>query len=300
MTAPAHRTRLLIVLNPTAGHANRRHIDAVRTALLRRGIDAQLYETRAPGDALQALPALATGYDVVVAAGGDGTVNEVLNGLRDSNALLGIIPCGTTNVLATELGLPYTPEDLAELLAAGTPRTIYSGEVNGRRFGMMNGIGYDARVVEGVDLDLKKKAGKLAYVLSMLRELRRFGKQRYRVEVDGQSYTATSIVCTLGRHYAGSYVLAREARIDEPALHLVLVQTLNRWAFLLMLLALPLGLAARLPFMRTVKGRQVRITALEGPPAAETLQADGDIVSALPAEIRVGERPLRVLAPPNG
>lgn len=300
MTAPAFRARLLIVLNPTAGHLRRRYIDTVVIALQARGVDVQIYETRFPGDAVQALPELAQGYDIVVAAGGDGTVNEVLNGLQGSSARVGIIPCGTTNVLATELGLPTRPEAIADLLAGGQVRDIYAGDVNGRRFGMMTGIGYDARVVESVDLDLKKKAGKLAYVLAMVRELRRFGQQQYLLEVDGQRHTATSVVCTLGRHYAGSYILAREARIDEPALHLVLVQTLSRWAFLLMLLALPLGLAQRLPFMKTVKGRHVRISRLPATDAPEKLQADGDIVGELPADIRINDTPLKVLAPVRG
>jgi diacylglycerol kinase family enzyme len=162
---------------------------------------------------------------------------------------------------------------------------------------MMVGIGYDAWVVEGVDPALKKRLGKLAYVLSMVRELKRFGRHQYQLHIDGSVHTAASVVATLGRHYAGSYVLAREARIDLPELHLVLVQTLSRWAFLLMLLALPLGLAQRLPFMKTVRGRHVRVTPWPDAGTTESLQADGDTVGSLPAVISVEEDPLQVLVP---
>lgn len=293
--------RLLILLNPTAGHHKRSHIDAVIAALKRRGITPEVYETRAAGDALAALPRLVKDFDIVAAAGGDGTVNETLNGIRGSNVVLGIIPCGTTNVLATELGLPDKPEKIAAVLAGGMTREIYPGEVNGRRFGMMVGIGYDAWVVEGVDAALKKRIGKMAYVLSMLRELRKFGTRQYQLHVDDSSvHTAASVVATLGRHYAGSYILAREARIDEPVLHLVLVQTLSRWAFLMMLFALPLGLAEKLPFMKTVTGRRIRITAYPdrgADSAPESLQADGDTVGALPATLEVSPLPLKVLVP---
>lgn len=295
--------RLLIVLNPAAGHHKRAHIDRVVAALQARGIRTDIYETRGPGDAMNALPRLRDDFDIVVAAGGDGTVNEVLNGLKGSRATLGIIPCGTTNVLATELGLPAQPEKIAAVLADGIDHEVFAGEVNGRRFGMMVGIGYDAWVVDGVDTALKKKIGKLAYVLSMLRELKQFGRRQYRIDIDDAIHTAASAVLTLGRHYAGSYILAREARLEEPVVDVVLVQTLNRWAFLLMLFALPLGLAQKLPFMKTVKGRQVRITPLAGTEKTaeegrgESLQADGDAVGRLPADVRVDANPVRVRVP---
>lgn len=295
--------RLLIVLNPAAGHHKRAHIDRVVAALQERGIRSDIYETRGPGDAMNALPRLRDDFDIVVAAGGDGTVNEVLNGLGGSRATLGIIPCGTTNVLATELGLPSQPEKIAAVLADGIDREVYAGQVNGRRFGMMVGIGYDAWVVDGVDPALKKKIGKLAYVLSMLRELKQFGRRQYRLDIDDAIHTAASAVLTLGRHYAGSYVLAREARLEEPVVDVVLVQTLNRWAFLLMLFALPLGLAQKLPFMKTVKGRHIRITPLAAVAssaqgsAQESLQADGDAVGHLPADVLVEEKPVRVRVP---
>lgn len=290
-------SRFLIVLNPAAGHARRQHIDRIAAELKAAGAAVvDIHETRGPGDAITALPALAGNYDVVVAAGGDGTVNEVLNGLREHPALtLGIIPCGTTNVLATELGLPTAATGIAAVLAAGHTRNIHPGTVNDRRFGMMVGVGYDAWVVAGVDAALKKKIGKLAYVLSMLRELRRFGHRRYRLELDGVPYEAGSAVLTLGQHYAGSYILARHARIDQPDMDVVLVQTRSALSFLLMLFALPLGLAAGLPFMKTVKARSARISLADG--GSEALQADGDMAGSLPATVTVHTNAVRVLVP---
>ncbi len=290
-------SRFLIVLNPAAGHARRHHITLIAEALKKAGSAVvDIHETRGPGDAMTALPAVAGNYDVVVAAGGDGTVNEVLNGLRDHPAVtLGLIPCGTTNVLATELGLPDAPEKVAAVLAGGHTRAIHPGSVNGRRFGMMVGVGYDAWVVQGVDAALKQKIGKLAYVLSMLRELRQFGQRRYRLELDGEVHEAGSAVLTLGRHYAGSYILARDACIDSAEMDVVLVQTSSALSFLLMLFALPLGLAARLPFMKTVKAKTARISVIGG--AREALQADGDMAGSLPAELAVSAHAIRVLVP---
>lgn len=283
-----------------AGARKRAYIDTIVSALTAHDIHASIYETRSAGDAITALPKLTPDFDVVVAAGGDGTVNEVINGIRGSSVRLGIIPCGTTNVLGIELGLPKKPAAIAAMLAAQHTQDVYLGEVNGRRFGMMVGVGYDARVVEGVPAALKQKIGKLAYVLAMVRELKHFGRQQYQLHIDDSVHTAAAVVCTLGRHYAGSYLLVKNANVSEPVMDVVLVQTLNRWAFLLMLLALPLGLAARLPFMKIVQGQRVTITPYPAPAAdaaAENLQADGDTVGVLPAHLSMVQPALKVLVP---
>lgn len=302
MTDSSHtKPRLLIVLNPSAGRYTQGHINAIIEALEQHGINAEVYKTRGPGDAITALKKLTPDFDIVVAAGGDGTINEVLNGIGDSAVTLGIIPCGSTNVLATELRLPTKPKAIATLLASNTTRNIYSGAVNGRRFAMMVGVGYDTLVVAGISDAMKQKLGKFSYVISMLRELKNFGHQQYLLQIDGSVHTASSVVATLGKHYAGPYIFARNARIDEATIDVVLVQTLNRWAFLLMLLALPFGWAEKLPFIKTVKAKRVRIShypAKTNSSQRESLQADGDCVGYLPAELHVHDTPLKVLAPP--
>ncbi len=295
-----NQPRLLIVQNPVAGRHKRSHVERVTAALRQRGINAAIYETQGPGDAMTALPKMVSNFDIVVAAGGDGTVNEVLNGMRDSDATLGIIPCGTTNVLAIELGLPTKPEAIAAVLAGDVTRNIHVATVNGRHFGMMVGIGYDAWVVAGINIALKKKIGKLAYILSIMQQLKNFGSRQYQVEIDGNTHIAASVVATLGQHYAGSYILARDARLDQPVIDIVLIQTQQLRHFLLMLLALPLGMAGKLPFIRIVQGKRVRVApypANQQPALRESLQADGDTAGYLPADIRIIETPIRVLVP---
>lgn len=284
----------LVVVNPVAGRS--RLARAVIASLQRRGITPRVYETTGPGDATRFLAAQAQLPPVVVAAGGDGTVNEVINGLAGRDVALGLIPSGTTNVLATELGYPAGAEAIAQVLADAHERAVHFATVNGRRFSMMTGIGYDAWVVAGVDLALKKKVGKLAYVLSMLRELRRYGSRRYRVVIDGVAHEAMSAVITNGRHYAGSYILARTADIGQPALQAVLVQAPNARQFLGMLFMLPFGIVEKLSFIRSVSGRAFRVE-LAGSDGADPVQADGDTVTQLPADIRVEDTPSRVIAP---
>src|SRR5690606_6992959 len=146
--------------------------------LQQAGVTAQRYATRHAGDAMDYLAAYEGELDVVAAAGGDGTLNEVVNGMRqraNQSWRLAIIPTGTTNVLATELGCRGRAGTLARRTLRGREQALYPGCINCGRFLLMAGVCYDAWVVAKVDLALKKKAGKLAYVKSMLQQLRHFG-----------------------------------------------------------------------------------------------------------------------------
>jgi len=132
--------RILVIFNPAAGHNSRPRFDQVIAILKETGCAVAVMETNAPGHA-EALASAATNIDVIAAAGGDGTINEVVNGLAKNfyarDIAIGLIPLGTANVLADEIGLSRTPERIAQTLRQGVVRPIYVGRVNGRRFVMM-------------------------------------------------------------------------------------------------------------------------------------------------------------------
>ena len=176
----------------------RRHerLQAVLTELGKRGLRPRLEETRARGDAVKmAQQAVRQGASLVVAAGGDGTIAEVAEGLRGSKTQLGILPLGTANVLALELGLPRAPAALAETLIGGRIRWLRPGLVtfadgSNRLFVQMLGMGFDAAVVSALDLGLKRRLGRAAYVLQAARELTRYRFPACVVELDGTRYEA--------------------------------------------------------------------------------------------------------------
>jgi len=154
------RKRALIVYNPIAGSRS----PLLKQTLQRltvHGLQFDLYETRGPGDAEKAVRGKEQTYDAVVAAGGDGTINEVVNGLQGTNLPLGIIPLGTVNVLALEMGLLKDPETVARTIVFGPARSVNVGHVNGRAFLLMVGAGFDGRVVAGVSARLKKSLGQM-------------------------------------------------------------------------------------------------------------------------------------------
>ncbi len=138
--------RILVIFNPAAGSARRRaqRLRRIIAELERRGCKVAVRPTQGPGDALRLARDADAHFDVIVAAGGDGTVNEVANGVFAASRPLAVVPLGTGNVLANEIGLPRKPQDLARLIAEGAPQPLWPGRAGDRLFVAMTGIGFDA------------------------------------------------------------------------------------------------------------------------------------------------------------
>jgi YegS/Rv2252/BmrU family lipid kinase len=296
-TDPARR--LLVIYNPTSGRGRQQHMARVFEALRNEGARVELQETTQAGDAERIAGAVSRQEaDVVVVAGGDGTVNEVINGLmsggQEALPALGLIPIGTTNVLARDLRIPAQAEALARLLAHGPAQTIYVGRSNGRFFSLMCGVGLDARVVDRTSLRLKRKIGKLAYVLQGLRELAAYVPRRYRVRIDDSTtFEASSVVVAKSRFYGGEFQLAPEASLRKSELQVCLFQRDGRWSALLYILGMATRQIARMPGYKTVPASKVLVTEHDGDPA----QLDGDSRGRVPLHVDLCERPLRVIAP---
>lgn len=285
-----------IIYNPTAGGRRRRRFERAVNALRKTGSSVTVTPTTGPGHARQLAEQAEDGLTAVVAAGGDGTINEVVNGLlaRPGGPLpLGVVPLGTANVLAGEVGLPIGSRGTAETLAFGIRKRITLGRVNGRYFVMMAGVGFDARVVAGLAPDLKRRLGKVAYAIEAFCHL--FGRKKapLRVAVDGTDRAAASVVIANGHYYAGRYVLAPQAQLFAPHLDVCLFPDPSRLATWRYTAAVVLGRIGRQPDYRVVPARSIRVIGNEGEP----VQADGDIVARLPVEIETVPDALELLVP---
>ena len=297
---PSLGRRLTVVFNPTAGGSRGARLQATLELLRRSGCQVALRATAAKGDAesiaREVGTANGTAADMLVVAGGDGTINEAVNGLlaAPENSLpLGLVPLGTANVLAAEIGLATKPDEVARAITGGNAAEAYVGIANGRCFTAMAGAGFDAHVVANVSLRLKRLLGKGAYVLESFRQLFRFGFPRYHVTVDGQSFTAASVVVAKGHFYGGRFVCAPEARIDAPDFHVCLFERGGRWNALRYAVALATGGLQHLPDYRIIKGRSVTIDG----PAGDPVQGDGDVIATLPVRIVVSPRQLQLIVP---
>jgi diacylglycerol kinase family enzyme len=266
-----------------------------------------LVDTAAIGDARRLSESCdASRYAVIAVAGGDGTINEAINGLArrvDLAPPLAIVPLGTANVLAHELGFDFSAASIARTIMSGRVVLVHPGEASGegdpRCFSLMAGAGFDAKVVAGVSALLKRRFGKGAYVWRSLIETRRYRPVRYAVEVDGVGYEAASVIVTRGRHYAGPYVVAPKAMLSDPLLHVCLFERWGRSHTLRFGLALLMGRLPRAGGYRVVSGRAVRLSVLHdaGEAGRQPVQIDGDDALTLPVSIGLASAAIRLLHP---
>jgi len=298
---------LLLVVNPTAGRRRRGLVEAVASRVRAEGWTVDVVETQAAGDARRLAETCdAQRYGVIAVAGGDGTINEVINGLAGRGAdapAVGIVPLGTANVLAHELGLGFSAAAVARTVTAGRALSMQPGEaINGagaRCFSLMAGAGFDAKVVAGVSAPLKRRLGRAAYVWRSLVEAHRYRPVRYQVEIDGVCHEASSVIVTRSRHYAGPYVVAPDAALGKPLLHVCLFERWGRSHTFRFGLALLLGRLPRMAGYRVVSGRTVRVSVLSdaGELREQPVQIDGDNALTLPVSIGLAAGAVRLLRP---
>ena len=299
---------VLLILNPVAGRRRRGLVDGVVQRVRDLGWTVDVVETAAAGDARRIAETCDAGrYAVIAVAGGDGTINEVVNGLAyrsgAAGPALGIVPLGTANVLAHELGLGFSAAAVAQTLTAGREILMQPGEASGegrtRQFSLMAGAGFDAKVVAGVSAPLKRRLGRAAYVWRSLVEARRYRPVRYAVEIDGVRHEAASVIVTHGRHYAGPYVVAPDAALGKPQLHVCLFERWGRSQTLRFGLALLLGRLPRTAGYRVIAGHDIRVSVLSdaGEQRRQPVQIDGDDALTLPVSIALAAGAVRLLRP---
>ncbi len=301
----ATTARILVIRNPAAGGRRRRRFEATMAHLRQAGCRIEICDTKARGEGMAlARDACGKGFDRIVAAGGDGTINEVINGLAPrppDDAMppggpppLAVLPLGTANVLAAEIELPNEPAALAKIIVHGPARRIGLARLgSGAYFAAMAGAGFDAHIVAGVDTGLKRLIGKGAYAWEGLRQLFVFPFPEYRVTVDGQAFDAAWVIVTRGRYFAGRFLIAPHASLQDELLHVCLFRRRGVWAMLRYGLAMQFGRLGKLADYRVVSGRRVDV---DGPPG-DPLEADGDLVASLPVSIELVPEALDLVMP---
>ncbi len=194
------------------------------------GMDVKLCSTDYAGHATEiARECAENDFDLVVAAGGDGTINEVINGLAGSDTVLGIIPMGTANVLALELKIPIEIRAACQAIASGNTMTIDLGRVNDRYFACMAGIGFDAHVLKKADSKLKKILGALAYPVVALSEVLFYSFKRINVMIDEQPIARKGylVIVGNGKYYAGDMVITTHADMTDGYLDVCIFKHKN-------------------------------------------------------------------------
>ena len=275
-----------VVFNPASGSYAKSRVDRILNGLRAAGFSTEVVLPDSETAAIDAVRGLCNPArpPLIIAVGGDGTINSVINGMTPQGATLGVIPLGTANVLAWELGIRSIDAAL-QRIARGRQRLFSVGEATSanrtRRFLLMAGIGLDAAAVAGVRPEEKARLGKLAYLLSGLRQLRDWDRGLLTVSDGQRSIDCHSAIITNACHYGGPYRLAPGAEIFAPQLAVLPFQFPTRRSFFRA--ALPLVLAGHPPVEPAwqMSSGQLTISGIKA------VQLDGDSFGNGPLTIRL-------------
>jgi diacylglycerol kinase (ATP) len=268
-----------------------------------RGQDVNVRPTTGAGTAAQiARQAIQDGADLILAVGGDGTVNEVMNGMVFSNVPLGILPAGTANVLAVELGMGTRMMRIARDLPSYVPERIAVGELRmgsqegSRYFLSMAGIGLDADIVYKLNPAIKNSFGKLAYWMAGFSQLGRRIPE-FTVEVNGNTFRASFALASRVRNYGGDLEIAPSVSLLDDHLELVLFSGESSFAYLKYMLGVVLGRLQGLRGVTILRTTSICCSAPEDPRIY--IQMDGEHVGRVPFEMKLVPRALTLLVPPD-
>ena len=281
--------RICIIANPAA-RGVRTKLERLRK--LQRNV--VIRTTNGPGDAeAQAERAVEAGFGTIVAAGGDGTINEVVNGIGTAPVALGILPMGTVNVLAMELGIPFDLVSAWKVIRAGKIRLIDEATANGHIFVQMAGIGLDAQIVQRNNRQVKQVLGPLSYLLTATKvAVER--PPRLRVTSEGHGTVDGSFVLVgNGRLYGGPFPLFAHADMQDGLLDVYVFKYMNYLHLMRYFRGMLFGSLARFSDVTYFKAKRLTVQANREVP----LEADGELAGHAPVEFAIKRRKLRVLVP---
>jgi diacylglycerol kinase (ATP) len=288
--------RIKLIANPGSGRYSRgRTLAMAKEYLSRAGnvVDAEV--TSRPGCGIEAARrAAGQRYDIVVACGGDGTLREVVSGLVGSGVTMGIIPLGTGNVFATDLGIPKNPMKACRTILEGNVRRIDIGRCGENHFILSAGVGFDSEVIAETDLDLKSKVKNLAYIYAGVKHAVKFKPKEYLVEADGFSRKINAIAIALCNSYSyGGYRLKRGISITDGLFDVCVIKGRSRLDPLKVALSVIYRRGVPRRNLSTFKARYVKITSRQ----EGIVHNDGDVVGKLPLDFEVLEKGFPVIVP---
>ncbi len=284
-----------LIANPRAGSASARKVELAARLLREDGREVKILYTQCRGDGMRlAREAAGMGASLVIAAGGDGTFNEVANGLAGSDVPMALLPAGTTNVLAKEFMIPGGVRDAVRRALKGTPRTASLGKIEWegkeRYFCFVAGLGFDGAAVYATrDKPLMKISGKLSHIVYGIGVLFGWSPQALRVEADGKSMEGYSLIVCNAAKYAGHMKVSPHASMLEPPLYMFLMHGRRRLDILRYAYGILAGTNTK--FKDVTYGRVERVR-VEGD---AHIQIDGDYLGKTPAVITADAARIRFI-----
>lgn len=299
-SASSEPTRIsaVIIANPASGTFphHTQHYHETLTFLQQQGWQVELWYTQAAGDARRiAQQAVEQGVNVVIAAGGDGTINEIIQALAGSETTLGVLPSGTVNVWAREMGIPLDAVGARQVLIEGRTRRIDLGRVNQRYFLLMVGIGFDGEIARAVEKKPLKRLGVLGYALAALWFGPGYIGFPVVLRMDDAVVKTRALQIFIGNTqlYAGAFKFTWRARCDDGLLDLCIVRKRGLWGRIIVLRDFILRRERRRLWVRYETFTEMKIDTSQ--PVA--IQIDGEAAGHTPATVAVAAGALKVIVP---
>lgn len=292
------RPSLTLIVNPSAKRASEPKIQKALRLLDSAGYDVGLFGTSKKGDAEHiARKALEAGEDLIIAAGGDGTFNEVANGIAFTQASMAILPMGTTNVLAKELNIPENIEGAVNRILNGEAHKVSLGKITfthhsspiTRYFCLMAGIGFDGDAVYNVNGRAKKISGKASYVISGLKTLSSYSPELLTFSVDEKIYTGYSAIIGNASKYGGNFRVTPDAGLLKPELYIFITHGRKRTDILRYVWGIFTDRHTQFKDITYLKASAIEIKGYAH------IQADGDYLGSTPASVTIVPEALRLI-----
>lgn len=284
------KSSIIVIANPVAKKATSQKFDIAYHYLKSKGYKIEMTFTERKGHAEYiAKDSLKKSPLMIVVAGGDGTFNEVINGLVGSDVPIAILPLGTTNVLAKEIGIPENIREAIEFFLSRSPRNISLGKIVithhpspiTRYFVLMAGIGFDGEAVFGLNERLKRISGKGAYIFSGVKTLFRFNPIDLKFDIDGRVFLGHSAVVSKAAKYGGNFKITPDANITEPAFYVCIFKGKRRIDIIKYVFGILLSVHLRFKDIEYLKAKNIQIQG------EAHIQMDGDYFETTPAQIEV-------------
>jgi YegS/Rv2252/BmrU family lipid kinase len=281
----------VVILNPAAGNGQPKHWQE-RIEGIVGGRPVYVTSHSAEAEAL-ARRAAEEGFRKVVAAGGDGTVNEVVNGIAGSSSALGLLPIGTVNVFAMELGLPWRNLELCwDIIQSDDMRLVDLPSANGRFFVQLAGVGLDAQVVKETSLAFKRSFGPLSYLISAAQIAARQPPKLFIESASTSVDEASFVLVGNGRLYGGPFPFFKHAIIDDGLFDVVLFKRLGYLEIIKYLQNVVFSSDISAPDIEYFQTKHLRVSSAQDVP----LELDGELAGSCPIDFRIQKKALRVLA----
>lgn len=290
---------ICIIINPAAG-IGESILPVINASMKEAGIKWEALITHQAGDAIQfAKAAVKEGIDALAVYGGDGTLREAISGLIGSEIPLVILPGGSANVMATELGIPSDLKEACMLLSHGPleTKTIDVGQFDKRYFIVGISFGFEADVVKGADRETKNKMGIFAYLLSAVAALKITKKAVYHLKIDGQEHEVQGLICLItntGNLGFSNISFDKQIDVSDGFLDVVVVRKANLSLF--KLIVVTLLKRERPDNLKLVKHWQGKDISVSSSPK-QTVQCDGEILKKIPLHIKIIPGAIKVLVP---